>query len=512
MSAGRPYRQTSDVWRHRIVTFVIGCDLGSQSLKGVLVSPDGVIVADASAEYEMAFPRPGHAEQNPEAWLTALSEVTRRLVSVGGIDPGEVGAMGLAAQLDGVVPVGEGGAALGPAVIWMDRRAVDECVTLSEDVSADVVFQITGLNLDAAHVAPKVIWLRNHEPSLFAECSWFPSPASFVVERLTGVRVIDQTNASSTMLYDVRARDWSSRLLAVTELDRAQFGSIVDSGAVVGTLRADAARSLGLTERTKIVSGCGDDHGGCLGAGLVRPGMICDVVGTAEPIAATAASPVLDSHRLVETHDHAAPGLWLIENPGFVSGGSIRWYSELVGLGDVGEFMAIAASAPAGADGAVFLPCLGGATAPVWDDRARGAFCGLALSHDRSHLARAVLEGCAFAFRDITDRLVGLGVVADDEVRVVGGGARSAVWCQIKADVTGRPLRAVVNPHATAVGAAMLAAVADGAFGSLIEAADAMVEVGEMFEPQTALRPVYDDCYGRYRETFAGLQSVGPSR
>jgi xylulokinase len=491
------------------MSFVIGCDLGSQSLKGVLVSPDGLTVAEASAGYEMTFPEPGYAEQDAEAWLVALSEVTRQLVSSAGIVPRDVGAMAVAAQLDGVVPTGRDGSAVGSAVIWMDRRGTEECAELSGTVSADEVFEITGLNLDATHVAPKVMWLRKHDPRVFGESTWFPSPASFVVERLTGVRIIDQTNASSTMLYDVQKRAWSPELLDATGLDPGQFGSLIDSGDVVGTLRPAAARLLGLTPRTKVVAGCGDDHGGCLGAGLVRAGMLCDVVGTAEPIAATASNPVFDSARLVETHDHAAAGLWLIQNPGFVSGGSIRWYSELVGVADAGEFMEIAESASAGAAGALFLPCLGGATAPVWDDRARGVFCGLALSHDRSHLARAVLEGCAFAFRDITDRLVALGVVVDDEVRVVGGGSRARVWCQIKADVAGRPLRLVASQHATALGAALLAAVAEHDFTALIEAADVMVQAGELYEPEPAARAVYEDAYGRYREAFAANQSIG---
>jgi xylulokinase len=491
------------------MSFVIGCDVGSQSLKGVLVSPEGATVTEASADYPMSFPKPGHAEQDPEAWLLALAGVSRQLIAQSGITPGEVGALGLAAQLDGVVPAGADGASLGPAVIWMDRRAAAECALLSETLSSQLVFETTGLNLDASHVAPKVMWLRRHAPELYARCSWFPSPASFVVERLTGARVIDRTNASSTMLYDVRAEAWSQRLLEATGLDARHFGRIVDSGEIVGTLTRDAAARLGLTTATKVVAGCGDDHGGSLGAGLVEPGMIGDVVGTAEPITATFAAPVFDSTRLVETHAHAAAGLWLIENPGFVSGGSIRWFSELTGVPDPVQFAQVAEGSPAGARGVLFLPCLGGATAPVWDDRARGAFCGLTLGHDRADLARAVLEGCAYAFRDITDRLVELGVPADQEARVVGGGSRNRLWCQIKADVTGRPLRAVATRHATASGAAMLAAVAVGAFDSLTAAAGALVELGDVFEPRGKLASVYAEGYGRYRASFAALQAIG---
>jgi xylulokinase len=371
------------------------------------------------------------------------------------------------------------------------------------------VFQITGLNLDASHVAPKVMWFRGHEPELFASSKWFPAPTSFMVEHLTGERVVDRTNASSTMLYDVQSRQWSGRLLEATGLQAAHFGRIADSGEVVGTLTQQAAADLGLTAETRVIAGCGDDHGGSLGAGLVRAGMVCDVVGTAEPITATSSTPLLDSTRLVETHEHAAPGLWLVENPGFVSGGSVRWCSDLIGVTDPDDFEALALTAPAGAGGVVFLPGLGGATAPVWDDRARGAFSGLTLGHDRSHLARAVLEGCSFAFRDITDRLVELDIPTEEEVRVVGGGGRSKLWCQIKADVTGRPLRAVATRHATALGAGLLAAVAAAQYKSLSEAAGVLVQLAKVYEPRTELRPLYDEQYARYRQAFAALQPIG---
>jgi xylulokinase len=488
--------------------FVIGCDVGSQSLKALLAGSDGTVLASADAPYDVAYPQPAFAEQDAADWLDALELVVRGVVREAGVDPVDVEGLGIAAQLDGLVPVDRRGRPLRPAILWMDRRATAQCERLRGRSAPERVFEITGLNLDAAHVAPKAMWLRDCEPETFDEASWLPSPASFVVEWLTGERILDRTNASSTMLYDVVADGWSDELLDLSELEPDLFGRVVSSSQIVGELTGEAADRLGLARGTSVVAGCGDDHGGCLGAGVVGPDVVGDVVGTAEPIGATARSAIRDPERLVETHFHAADGMWLLQNPGFVSGGTVRWCSDLLGIEGPAEFFELAATAPPGADGVTFLPCLGGATTPVWNDAARGAFAGLALHHGPAHVARAVVEGCVFGFRDIVDQLGRVGISTED-VRVVGGGARSEFWCQLKADATGRPLRRVRGDHATAAGAAMLAGVGVGTYASLVDAADLMVELDEPIEPRAELRPVYDEAYRRYRELCRFLTPAG---
>lgn len=483
----------------------IGCDLGSQSLKGVITTAEGDVLARADAHYDLAYPRPGFVEQDAGDWMTALGLVVNSLIRASGRDPSEVGALAIAAQLDGLVPIDHRGRPLGPAILWMDRRAVAQCRDLGRLAAPERVFEITGLNLDAAHVAPKAMWLRDQDPDSFNRASWLPSPGSHVVERLTGERILDPTNASSTMLYDVAAHDWSHELLGASGLEPELFGRVVSSRELVGELGREAAERLGLPAGTPVAAGCGDDHAGCLGAGLVDADLVGDVVGTAEPIGATARSAIRDPERLVETHFHASDDMWLIQNPGFVSGGSVRWCCELLGIETPDDFFALAATAPPGADGVLFLPCLGGATTPSWNDAARGAFVGLALSHGPAHIARAVVEGCVFAFRDVVDQLRGLGI-ATDEVRVVGGGARSEFWSQLKADVSGRTLRCVRGDHATATGAAMLAGVANGSFASLSDAAELLVELGEPIEPRPELRDTYEAAYRRYRELYFAME------
>jgi xylulokinase len=486
---------------------VIGCDVGSQSLKGVLGDADGATVTGASATYELSFPHPGWAEQDPDGWLLALRVVISALLERGGLVAGDVGALGLASQVDGVVAVDTQGRHLRPAIIWMDRRAEAQRRALGARISGERIFDVTGLNLDSSHVAPKILWLRDEEAEIYQAASSFLLPGGYLVYRLTGERVVDYSNASSTMLYDVRSRGWSAEMLSAADLDPERLGRVAPADEVAGGLTRTAAREVGLDPGTKVVVGCGDEHGACLGAGLVVPGLICDITGTAEPVCAAVDEPVFDETGLVETHAHADSRLWLIENPGFVSGGSIRWYSDNVARADYDEMTREAEGVPAGCEGLVFLPCLSGAMTPTWNGNARGVFHGLSMKHGLRHMTRAVFEGCSFGFRDVVDRFGEMGI-GGEEVRVVGGGADSPFWCQIKADATGRTLRALKSREATATGAAMLAGVAEGTYASLDAAAEGLVELGAVYEPNPVERASYDEAYGLYRAAYAALEPV----
>lgn len=489
------------------MAYVIGCDVGTQSLKGVLMNGDGKIVAEASSAYDASFPHPNWAEQDTNLWRNALRHVISSLLEQSQVDADEIGTLGFSSQLDGVVPVDKNGVALRSAIIWLDRRAESQCRRLQEKISAQDIFSLTGLNLDSSHVAPKILWIRDEQPNLFNDSSTLLLPGSFMVHQLTGERVVDYSNASSTMLYDVKTKTWSPEMLRASDLDERLLGRIAPAEEVAGTLTAAAAKELGLKPTTKVVVGCGDDHGACLGAGLVRPGLVCDSVGTAEPVAATADKPLFDETKLVETHAHAHSDLWLIQNPGFVSGGSIRWYSDVVAKMNYSEMTVPAEKVPAGSEGLIFLPCLSGAMTPTWNGNARGVFYGLSMHHRQEHMTRAVLEGCAFGFRDISQRFTALGMDCK-EVRIVGGGAKSALWCQIKADATGLALRTLKNMEASATGAAMLAGVAEGIFSSLVDAADRVVEFGETYEPNPLLKSQYDEAYHLYRNVYAALEPV----
>jgi xylulokinase len=487
--------------------YAIGCDVGSQSLKGMLLGPTGVVVAQSAAAYDVEYPSPGWAQQDVRVWRTALGSVVRDLLGSAGVASTEVATLGFASQVDGLVAIDADGEALFPAIIWLDRRAAAHAETI-DGLDEPAIRRITGLNLDASHVAPKILWLRDTHPDVFERAAGLLLPGSALVAWLTGERVLDHANASSTLLYDVSERRWSPEMLEATMLDADRLGTIRAASAVAGPLRPAAAAAIGLTPSTDVVVGTGDEHGASLGAGGIRPGIVIDITGTAEPVAVAATEPVIDETGLVETHGHADPRVWLIENPGFVSGGSVRWFTDLFGDGVAVADLDREASdmTTPGSDGVTFLPTLSGSTAPRWNDRARGVFAGLSLNHGRAQLFRALLEGCSFALRDIVDRLDAMGLGAD-EIRVVGGGARSPLWLQMKADVTGRRVRVLTIDESTALGAAMLAGVGAGTFRDLDEAVAALTTLEPVgYDPDHRTSRAYADAYGRYRDLFDAVE------
>jgi xylulokinase len=455
----------------------------------------------------MSHPAGGWAEQDPADWERAMAAAVREVRARAGVRAEEVAMIGLACQVDGLVALGHGLRPLRPAIIWLDRRATRQSDRLAELVGEDELVACTGLNPDASHTAPKAMWVHDEEPATYQRARWLAPVGGHLNGWLTGEVVQDHANASSTLVYDIRTRTWCGNLAGAAGLDPERLPPIRPASEPIGRLRPEAAEALGLTTRCQVVTGTGDDHGAALGAGALQPGIVVDVTGTAEPVAVPSDEPVLDEQRLVETHAHAADDLLLVENPGFVSGGSTLWWAGAQGISQA-ELFALAELAPPGSDGALFLPALSGATAPRWNDRMRGSFAGLALNHTAAHLSRSVLEGCAFALRDIVDRFAALEI-GGEEVRVVGGGARSALWLQIKADVTGLPMRPVLGDCATSAGAAMLAGVGAGFFGDLSEAAAQIVRLAdEAVLPRPETAETYGEAYRDYRRLYDGVEGA----
>jgi xylulokinase len=287
---------------------------------------------------------------------------------------------------------------------------------------------------------------------------------------------------------------------------------------VIETLKPDVAEGLGLPTKTRVILGSGDEHAACLGAGVTRPGLVCDIAGTAEPVCASSQAAFFDESGLVETHCHADPDLWLLENPGFVSGANYRWFRDQFSVQEVARaaqegvdaytlLNSAAETVPPGSDGLIMLPCLMGAMAPTWNALARGTFMGFTLAHHREHFCRAILEGSAYAMRDITDQMLRMGLPLE-EIRVVGGGARSALWRQIKADVTGLPVSITNTVETTALGAGILALAGSGLVSTLDEAAKLTTYVVETRQPDPKNHALYEEYYQLYRATYFSLLPV----
>jgi xylulokinase len=430
-----------------------------------------------------------------------------------------VKAISFGSQLDGMVVCDAAGDPLRPAMIWMDRRAEAQAARVATRISPADFYRAVGANLDSSHAVFKALWVRDEEPALFEKAVHLMPPGSFVLRAVSGELAVDYSNASSLALLDPRTRAWSANVLEATEIDEGMLPPLAPGTRAVGPITPDFAHATGLSRDTAVVVGCGDEMAATLGAGVFAPGEVCDVVGTAEPVCAASSRPREDPTMLVECHPHADPDAWLLENPGFVSGGNLRWWrdqfgseersAEARGEGDAYDLLSRgAADVPVGADGLVFLPCMQGAMAPEWNGAARGVLYGLTLAHSRAHLTRAVLEGSAFALRDILEAMVAAGLDVR-RLTIVGGGAKGALWRQIKADVTGLPVRVPTSVETTATGAAILAAVGSGVHDSVAEAVKAFVAYQpEEHQPDPERHQAYEEPYRRYREVYFALKPV----
>jgi xylulokinase len=502
-----------------VTEYVIGCDVGSQGTNAALYEADGTLVASAYEAYEVQFPRPGWAEQDPRLWDEAIRAACRRLVEGLDGDAGGIRAISFGSQLDGQVPIDGSGGPLRPCLIWMDRRAEDQSASLAGRVSRERFYELSGANLDSSHGVFKVLWVRDEEPDVFRRAAHFVTPGTYAVWSVSGELCVDASNASSVALLDPRTRSWSGELLDAVELDESLLVPVVPGTEEVGTIKPEFASETGLPDSVAVVVGCGDEMAATLGAGVYAQGEVCDVVGTAEPVCAASAEPHADPTMLVECHPHADPESWLMENPGFVSGGNLRWFRdhlggverevEAAGGGDAYDLLCReAAHVPPGSDELVFLPCMQGAMAPEWNGAARGVFFGLTLAHRRAHMLRAVLEGSAFALRDILEAMRGAGL-EPRRLTIVGGGARGTVWRQIKADVTGLPVRVPREVETTAGGAAVLAAVGCGLYSSCAEAAESFVDFEpHEHHPNSDAGEIYEQAYRLYRDVYAAAKPV----
>jgi xylulokinase len=488
--------------------YVIGCDVGSQGTKAILLSMSGEVAGEAYEGYAIDYPRPLWAEQPVERWLNALTLAIRKLLVESGVPASNIRALSLATQVDGVIPIDSTGQPLHPAIIWMDRRASAQCERVRQGLEEEKIFQLTGLNLDATHVAPKIRWLMDEQNAIYEKAAYFLLPGSYMAYALTGQLGVDYSNASSTLLLDVYTKTWSASMAESFGIDLDRLAPLGASTAPLGKLRVDMVESLGLRQETQVMIGCGDEHAACLGAGVTRAGLVGDIAGTAEPVCAASPEPAFDPTRLVETHCHADPDLWLLENPGFVSGGNLRWFRDQFARGETYSALDLEAeSVPAGAENLTFLPSLMGAMAPTWNESARGTFAGFTLAHGRGHFVRSLLEGSAYAVRDITTQMQAAGIELR-ELRVVGGGAKSRLWNQIKADVTGLQVNVPEITETTALGAAFLGLVGIGAYGTLSEASEHIVKIRESLDPDPATQAAYTEAYERYRQTYFTLLPV----
>jgi xylulokinase len=480
----------------------LGIDIGTQSLKVVILEDGKTERGQASESYRMESPRPGWAQQDPLFWEQALSRAVPRALEKAGLQKDQIDAIGVAAQLDGCIAVDANCQPLSPCLLWMDRRAVASLPPLDDEGRADFQKR-SGLVPDASHMAAKIRWLQEHQEGL--EGARFHQPTSYLVERLCGAFVFDRALASTTMLYNLAERGYDESLLALFGIEETCLPRVARANEVAGLLSEEGARLCQLPTGIPVVVGTGDDFSTSLGAGLVEPGPMVCILGTAEVVGAMSPDPVIDSAALVETHGYL--GGYFVENPGWLCGGSLAWLRDLLKIENDRELDALAESAPPGSDGVVFLPALSGAMAPEWHAEARACFYGMSKSHGRAHMVRALLEGCAFAMRDVRTRLLELGVSADS-LLLLGGGAHSSVWAQMRADLCQVPAFRDEEAESCAIGAALLAQSAIDSTLSLAELASSFPRTRHRIDPRPEKAAAYQEAYERYQALFESLRPM----
>ncbi len=501
----------------------LGIDIGTSGTKTLAMRRDGKILASATAEYPLLSPKPGWSEQDPEHWWQATIKTVRAVLKQGDIKPSDISGIGLSGQMHGSVFLDEQQQVIRPALLWNDQRTQAECIEIEKLAGGrKKLIEMVANPALTGFTAPKILWLRNHEPKNYDRCRHVLLPKDYVRLRLTGEFATEVSDASGTLLLDVRNRIWSKKLLDRLQIDKDWLPRVHESEEVSGRLNTSAAKLLGLSVGVPVVGGGGDQAASAVGNGIVKKGVISATMGTSGVVFAHSDEVQYDPAGRLHTFCHAVRGKWHMMGVVLSAGGSLQWFRNQLCQNEMAKAKKSkidpyelitneASEAPAGCEGLVFLPYLTGERTPHADANARGAWVGLTLRHSRAHLARAVIEGATFAMRDSLQIIQQLKVPAK-EVRLSGGGARSLFWRQVQADVYGLPV-AVTNSHeGPAYGVALLAAVGTGAFKTVVEACQATIQVVDATSPQPkekkiydALHPIYQKLYGSLKGNFAEM-------
>lgn len=497
------------------MSIVMGLDVGTSGTKAVAIDESGKLVASALVEYPLLTPKPGWAEQPPAEWKRAALEALTMLANAPEVNPADVKGLGLTGQMHGSVFLDSDNRVLRNAILWCDQRTAKQCDRITEKIGAKKLIEMVCNPALTGFTAPKILWLRDNEPETYDKVRRVLLPKDYVRYELTGEFATDVADASGTLLFDVKNRTWHKELMTMLDIPADFMPRAFEGPEVTGVLSREAAVATGLPEGIPVVAGGGDQAAGGVGCGIVRTGVISSTVGTSGVVFAFADKVSLDPEGRVHTFCHSVPGKWHVMGVVLSAGGSLRWYRDAlcaeekalaaeIGRDPYEYITGAAAKVPLGAEGLLFLPYLTGERTPHKDPYAKGAFVGLSLRHEKPHMARAVLEGVAYAMRDSLEIIREMGVPLE-QVRASGGGARSPFWRQIQADVNNAPLATINVDEGPAYGAAILATVATGMYTSVEEACDAIIREVDTCEPIAANTKQYDRWFAEYQKAYTAL-------
>jgi xylulokinase len=497
------------------VSVFLGIDIGTSGTKTLAMDQDGKVLADATEAYPAYHPKPLWSEQDPEDWWLATVKTVRSAMHRAQLKPADVKAIGLSGQMHGSVFLDKQGRVIRRALLWNDQRTAAECTEIEQRAGGkQALIQMVANPALTGFTAPKILWLRNHEPKNFQKTVKVLLPKDEIRRRLTGEMATEVSDASGMLLLDVAQRDWSSELLSKLELDRDLLAPCYESEEVTGKLTRQAADELGLTTDCVVVGGAGDCAANAVGNGIVKRGLLASSLGTSGVMFVHSDQMQIDPQGRLHTFCHAVRGKWHMMGVSLSAAGSLEWFAQrlcadLIARSDQDAYQVLnqeAEQVPPGSEGLFFLPYLAGERTPHADPDARGCIIGLTLKHTRGHITRAIMEGVAYALRDSLEIMRQLEVPVR-QIRAGGGGSKSALWRQIQADVFGQKVCTIQAEQGPAYGVALLAAVGAGAFKNVQEACEHAIRIVDETPVQAAARRVYDQRFPVYQKLYQSLKA-----
>ncbi len=486
----------------------LGLDVSTTGAKALLIQASGEVVGSATTPLPLATPRPLWSEQEPNDWWDGIVHSIRAALSQASAAGEEVEAIGLTGQMHGLTLLDENGEVLRPAILWNDQRTGAQCAEIRSRMGGSAhLIKVTGNDALTGFTAPKILWVREHEPEVYTKVAQILLPKDFIRYQLTGEYGCDKAGGAGTILFNLKARDWSTEVLEALDIPAHWLPPTHEGPEITGTVTTATAELTGLRPGTPVVGGGGDQAAGAVGVGAVEPGIVSLVLGTSGVVFATTGRPFIEPEGRLHAFCHAVPETWHLMGVMLSAAGSLQWFKDTLAPNlSFDELLAPAADIEPGAEGLLFLPYLTGERTPYPDPLARAGFVGLTLRHGKPHMTRAVLEGVAFGLRDSMELIkeAGLGEIA--QVRLSGGGAKSPLWRQILADVMGQTLVTVNTTEGAAFGAAVLASVGAGAWPSVPAACSAIVRIVDRVEPVPARVAVYATHYPLYRQLYPALK------
>jgi xylulokinase len=501
--------EKTDLREERKAMWFLGMDVGTGGTRAVVVDADGRLISGASSEHA-AFrtPHPGWAEQDPEDWWRAAQEaITLALMATP--EPHEpIAGIGLTGQMHGAVMLDENGAVLRPALIWCDTRTQPECDWLTEKIGYEKLIELTCNPALPNFTLTKLLWVKTHEPEIFAKIRHIMCPKDYVRYRLTGEFSIDVQEASGTLLLDVTHRRWSKEVAEAAGIPESWLPKVYESPEVCARISETAAGLTGLKAGTPVVAGAGDQGAGAVGMGILQPGSVSATIGTSGVVFAATAKPTKDPRGRMHTFCHAVPGLWHVMGVTQSAGLSLNWLKQTFFAGQNYDGMTAAAeNVPAGSEGLMWAPYLLGERTPHLDPKVRAAFAGISTIHGAAHFTRAVLEGVAYSLQDTFTLFAELGIPVS-AVRLGGGGARGPLWRKIQAGVYGQAVEVLTAEEGGAFGCALMAGVGTGNWANLDAACAQAIEVAQRIEPDPADLAAYKTRYAEWRKLYPALRSL----